>query len=112
MIAIFPRALVTETQSALLTALGIGSQAAITSISVTNIPDAKTTIHSARSYVRDLGECRHPSIFLLSLTTAITDTWPWRDPSRERSDQAWSMTRVGVQWIALYGLLCFVWGEK
>jgi hypothetical protein len=59
MITVFPLALVTETQSALLTAFGIGSQAAIAFIFVTNISDAKPAIHPTRRYIRYLGTCCH-----------------------------------------------------
>jgi hypothetical protein len=41
----------------------------------------------------------------LGITSAITDACPWRDPRRERSDQARSVTRVGVRWIALFGFI-------
>lgn len=59
MITVFPPALVTETQSALLTAFGIGGQAAIAFIFVTNISDAKPAIHPTRRYIRYLGTCCH-----------------------------------------------------
>lgn len=47
------------------------------------------------------------SLSFFRRTSAITDTCPWRDPCRERSDQAWSVTRVGVRWIALFALFLF-----
>jgi hypothetical protein len=72
MITVFPLALVTETQSALLTAFSVGCQAAITFVSGTNISNAKPTVHSARSYVRYLGERCHKVSFIFICITACS----------------------------------------
>ncbi len=41
-------------------------------------------------------------------TSAITDTYPWRDTcQRSEAEPARSMTRVGVRWIALFAFYVF-----
>jgi len=55
MVTVLLFTLAAESQSATPTTLGAGSQTAITSVLVTDIPDTKAAVHPARSYVRHLG---------------------------------------------------------
>ena len=72
MVTVFSLALVTETQSALLTAFRVGCLASITFVSGTNMSKAKPTVHSARSYVRYLGErCHNESLIFISKTSVL-----------------------------------------
>jgi hypothetical protein len=47
------------------------------------------------------------SIFIFYRTSKVTHGCPWRDPCRERSDQARSVTRVDVESTALFAFFSY-----